>query len=441
MVKNLKIMLVFSLIISLFTACVEDLEPAHPDEPLIEVPEAGEDNNNENTPDSSSDSTNFSNDNNQNAFEMGTGSGNLVIDGNNAALKGKKLILVKAGKYRSITVKNLTGTVGAPVVIKNEGQVYITSEMDISHVSNVIISGDNIPSVKYGFNLHDISYRAMYLGSRINGLTIQNFSFKNVVDYVIYSTVSNEPYLGTLESRTEGLKILNSKFDHASSISFTGSFDKNEDLGFVNDVEIANNIIQNGGGSLAYFGNVQNYNIHHNTVNNFNETNNNHNGVFFMQGAGKFHNNKLTNYQGNAIRAWLYSRVNNPVPVEIYNNTCYNTRKYGAFEIQGFDYHIVPGKTVFANAKVYNNTAGRMNTSNDWAGVMLDVYDYGGTLEFFNNLGFEMKTSDKETITSMINNMSSVSIIVNKGNKYFPKASEAVTGDLNSLHPGIGAKH
>lgn len=74
------------------------------------------------------------------------------------------------------------------------------------------------------------------------------------------------------------------------------------------------------------------------------------------------------------IRAWAFSRGNSSSTIEIYNNIAYNSRKYGAFEIQGFDRYIIPGKTTIANAKVYNNTVGKMNTSKDWEGVILDLY-------------------------------------------------------------------
>src|SRR5690606_36314856 len=126
----------------------------------------------------------------------------------------------------------------------------------------------------------------------------------------------------------------------------------------------------------------------------------------------------------NMIRAWVYSRGNTPSTVEMYNNIAYNTRKYGAFDLQGFDRYIVPGKSTFVNAKVYNNTVGKMNTSRDWEGVILDLLNYGGTLEYYNNLGFDLNHS--KTIGDMINNYSDVKIIKNSNYKYFSSSSEAV---------------
>jgi opacity protein-like surface antigen len=80
-----------------------------------------------------------------------------------------------------------------------------------------------------------------------------------------------------------------------------------------------------------------------------------------------------------------------------------------------------------------------MNTSKDWEGGVLDLYNYGGTLEYYNNLGFDLKLSKQ--FTDMINNMSNTKIIKNTNNKYFESASEAVV-DLESFaskYSGIGA--
>jgi hypothetical protein len=261
-------------------------------------------------------------------------------------------------------------------------------------------------------------------------------SFKDVKDYVIFIKASNDR-----KTRKEQIKILNCKFENAGGIQYVSHLEPDGDQEFLNGFEFANNIIKNtDAGNFAFIENVQDYDIHHNTVDNVNATNNEHNGIFHMIGNGKFHNNKFTNYQGNMIRAWAFSRGNSTSTIEIYNNIGYNSRKYGAFEIQGFDRYIIPGKTTIANAKVYNNTVGKMNTSKDWEGVILDLYSYGGTLEYYNNLGFELNYS--KPITDMINNMSDTKIIKNKNNRYFKSVSEAVK-DLTSFaskHSGIGSK-
>lgn len=372
------------------------------------------------------------------SIELGTGSGDLIIDGNDERLKDKSLILIKSGIYNAISIKNLNGNLDAPIFIKNSGQVTIRGIMYIDNVINVSIAGDHVDGMTYGINLHNISYKAIILKGELIGLTLSNLSFKDVEDYVIFIETSNDGE--TVETRKERIKILNCRFENTGGIQFESHLDSDEDKEFLKDFEFANNIIENSNpGNFVYLDNVQDYDIHHNSINNLNAHHNQHNGVFLLIGNGTFHHNKFTDYQGNMIRAWVFSRGNAPSTVEIFNNIAYNSRKYGAIEIQGFDRYIISGKTTFANAKVYNNTVGKMNTSKDWEGVILDLYNYGGTLEYYHNLGFDLNLS--KPITDMINNMSDTEIIKNINNKYFGSASDAVF-DIKSFvskHAGIGS--
>ncbi|WP_316839578.1 hypothetical protein [Pedobacter gandavensis] len=380
-------------------------------------------------------------------IELGRGEGEeLTIDGSTLKVSSNAFIKIKGGRYSSILIRNISAPANKPFFIKNDGIVKITNIMHTSNISNVVISGDNVADQKYGFQFENISFRAISMDGRMNGITIRNMSFKNVRDYVIAGEKNNGdsfPYTGTAESRTENFRIINCLFENAGGISFGGNLnsDTGEDSGLFKNVEIAYNTFQNtpDAGTLCSFTNVQDYDIHHNVVNNVNANNNNHNGIFFMQGNGKFHENKLTNYQGNSIRMWLYSRGSSPATNEIYNNICYNTRKYGAFELQGFGRNIYPGKSTYANAKVYNNTVGKMNTSRDFEGQILDLYNTFGSLEYYNNLGFDLNS--KREIGNMINNMSDTKITKDTNNKYVATQAEAVI-DINtfqSKYSGIGA--
>jgi len=288
-------------------------------------------------------------------------------------------------------------------------------------------------------------YRAFRFDFSLNNLTIKGFTFINCDDYVISSNNSKVQYNGSDATLNKGLKIINSVFDNSGTINLGNSIDVNtgEDAGIFKDVEISGNTFKNSSpGSAVSMSNVWNYDIFNNIVDNFNTINNLHNGIFLMQGNGKFHDNKLTNYQGNSIRMWLYSRGSTPYTNEIYNNICYNTRKYGAFELQQFARNIWNGKTTFANAKVYNNTGGQLNTAKDWEGQILDLYELSGTVEYYNNLGFDLKTVQyQKNVTNMINNMSGTKIIKESNNNYFPTWDKAVK-DLNTLEskiPNVGA--
>jgi hypothetical protein len=381
-------------------------------------------------------------------YDLGTGSGYLVIDGATLNIPANSFIRVKAGSYKSITIKNILATTAKPVYIKNVGLVTSSEMMSIENVSNVIVDGDNTAGITYGFTFSNISYKAISVSGKMSGLILKSMSFTNIGDDAIAGEKNlgtDRAYDGTENTRTDGFKVLNCLFDNAGAISFGGNLskDNNEDSGFFKDVEIAYNTFKNSKdvGSVCSFTNVQDYNIHHNTVDNINANNNNHNGVFFMQGNGKFHENKLTNYQGNAIRMWLYSRGSSPATNEIYNNSCYNTRKYGGFELQGFARNIWSGKSTYANAKVYNNTVGKMNTNKDWEGQVLDLYNInGGSLEYYNNLGYDLFTQ-KDAVTDMINNMSDVKITTESNNKYSALQQNAVADLVNfiSLFVGVGS--
>jgi hypothetical protein len=380
-------------------------------------------------------------------YALGRGAGeDLTINGATLKISGSALITIKGGKYKSITIKNLQGTSSKPIFIKNDGQVIVNGLMRTDNINNIIISGDNTPGVNYGIKFQDIAFRAISMNGKMNSITLKNISFKNIGDYTISGEKNNGnalPYTGSTDSRTEKLKILYCQFENAGTISFGGNLNKltGEDSGLFKDVEIGYNTFINtpNAGTLCSFTNVQDYDIHHNIVNNVNQNNNNHNGIFYMQGNGKFHDNKLTNYQGNSIRMWLYSRGNTASISEIYNNICYNTRKYGAFELQAFDRNMFPGKSTYCNAKVYNNTAGTMNTSKEFEGQMLDLYNTGGTLEFYNNLGFDLNS--QKSVRNMINNMSDTKIIKESNNKYSKSPLDAVLDikTFSSKFQGIGA--
>jgi hypothetical protein len=381
-------------------------------------------------------------------YKVGSGSGDLTVDGSDYNCNVNTFIKIRGGKYNTITLKNFVAAPGLRIFIKNDGEVRILEAMFTLNLSNVTISGDNVKDLTYGFKFENIPYRAISMKGKMNGVTLRNLSFYNVGNYVIAGERSNGAdleYDGTAETRTENFKILNCYFQNAAQINFGGRLNKDTggDSGFFNGVEIAFNVFENtpNAGNVCTFSNVQDYDIHSNVLNNINSENNNHNGIFHMQGNGKFHHNKLTNYQGNAIRMWLYSRGGQPVTNEIYHNICFNTRKYGGFELQSFESHFVNGKTTFANAKVYNNTVGKMNTSKDWEGQILDLYNIRGSLEYYNNLGFELVTSKGSLTGNMINNMSKTPLINEHDNLYYSEHNNAVNSlaDLASKHPGVGA--
>lgn len=370
-------------------------------------------------------------------IRVGSGSGGLLIDGSLIINPNSLPILVTEGWYSGIELLNFYAPVESPVTIKNEGTVTITGAMTVSNVENIIFSGRNTSGVQYGWQF-TYTFRPLLLSGGIENATFEGMSFANT-DYPIFSTLNNTLHDGTKATRTTGLKIKHSSFVNTPQIEFGGDFYTGTDRGFMKDLEVAYNTFS-GGFNALNAGNVDGYQIHHNVVNNNNVGNDNHNGVFKMGGAGDFYSNKLTNYQGNSIRAWAFSRVGGKLDINIYDNICYNTRKYGAFELQGFGDKIVPDVTVMTNCKVYNNTVGTMNTSKDWEGVIVDIYSWLGTIEINKNLGFDLyKTTGAVNDNNMMNAMGSS--YTQSGNRYFPLASDAVVDlvEFKSKITGVGA--
>lgn len=382
-------------------------------------------------------------------INVGTGSGDLTIDGNNFIVNGIKRVLtngdiikIKGGSYSSITIKNISVPDGARVLIINDGgmiQLNGTKQMNLSNLNNVTVSGAGVSADARGLVFQDNNYRAVVLSGNVNNFTLQNVFFKNISDYVItYAGLSSRIYTGAADSYASNLAFLNIDAENTSTlIQFDGDINTTNFTGLVKNIEIANIscINSSGPGAVVYLGNAENFNIHDNFANNINAANNNHNGIFFLKGNGKFYNNRISNHQGNGLRAWIYS-ISGTASIEIYNNIVYNSRKYSGFEIQVPPYIYATSVFKPANAKVYNNTVGKMNTEkSSFPGRLLDVYNTYGTLEVFNNLVFS--NNDNQ----ILNNMSDTKIIRNENNTYKNNESDAIINTISfaSKITGVGA--
>jgi hypothetical protein len=327
-------------------------------------------------------------------IEVGLGSGNLVVDGATLGIQCNDRIVIAKGSYTSISIKNIQSPEGCTTLITNGGLVEIKgdfSQMNLSNLKGVNISGDGDPKIAYGFQFSDNVYRSILISKPYNRATIQHMSFKNIDDYVITYN-PNTTYDGTEASYSKDLKFLNLSCENTSSlIQFPGSVENGNIVSLIRNLEISNLIFKNSSsvGTMIWVGNVENYNVHHNRVDNINSANNNHNGIFHFVGNGTFHDNYISNHQGNALRAWTFSigdRANKDVL--IYNNIVVNSRKYSAFEVQSFD-NYMRGQITYVNASIFNNTCGNLNMNKDWYGNVVDVYNLqGGTCQVFNNIGF-----------------------------------------------------
>jgi hypothetical protein len=372
---------------------------------------------------------------------VGTGSGSLEL----GTISDKKL-KIKPGTYSHIGFSKATN-----VVIDATGVNLPHGSVDITDAINVEF---------FGFAVTDQSYRAVNIRGFCSGLYLHDLTFKNIGNDVIKYEYDGI-YDGTDKTDSKDWKIENCSFTNTGcAVSFQGGFDDAGIKTYMSGFKFLNNKIQDSPviGTAVYAPAADGYVIAGNTVNNINtvytekDPNGIHNGIFMMTGNGSFYNNKVTNHQGNAIRAWGVSFGSTIKPIKIYNNIVWNSWKYGAFELQFIPFYQdykakYPTRITYTNALIYNNTVGRMNVSSNWDGQILDNYFTGGTLDYYNNIGFDMKRNNGglingDNISDMINYNFTPVFGRYENNKYFPTASPAIK-DIKSFEPllsGLGAK-
>lgn len=365
---------------------------------------------------------------------------------------GKQLLL---GQLANTSIKIKPGTYsdvwiylekGRNVKIDATGVIFQKSSMTIGSAEGLEL---------YGATFTDQSYRGISIEYFSNDVYLHDLSFKNIGDYVI--TYQGKPqYNGTDASASKNWTIERCSFvNTAQAFSAGGDYTDQGIVGLFRNFKFLNNTIKDCPtiGTVVWLGAAENYEIAGNVIDHINYVfddpnapNGYHWGIFALNGNGSFHDNKVTNHSGNLIRAWGCSFGTEVKDVLIYNNTAYSSHKYSAFELQSPPWMTeyrekYPTRIKPTNARVYNNTAGKMNTSGDWEGQMLDLYNTGGSLYYFNNIGFNMNKKQGE-ITDMINNMSDVTIYRNDGNVYKSNWQEAVK-DLTTFKSkltGIGAQ-
>ncbi|WP_257656785.1 hypothetical protein [Parapedobacter lycopersici] len=375
-----------------------------------------------------------------------SGNRQLVIDGSKFKYDCETSIRIKAGNYSSITIRNINAGAGCPISISNDGGNVVLagtrSALTLANLDGVVITGDIKGGDNKGFIFKDNDYRAIILQDAISNLTLSNMSFSNVKDYVIFYD-NRLNYTGQQGSYSDNLKI--QKMDCVGTgqfIQFNGGINGGSLVGVYKNLEISyiNYRDSPRGGNIFYINNALDYDIHHNVIDNVNTDNNNHNGIFHVIGNGKFHNNFVSNHQGNSIRAWAVSIGNTPKDILIYNNIVVNSRKYSAFEVQAFSNMMVGGQTTYANVKVFNNTCGNLNLSRDaFPAAVVDIYGLlGGQCEVFNNLGYNFPVrSPKSDIWHPLGNTK----IIGSDNLYFNSLDQAgLVAESFKLNNGSPAK-
>lgn len=411
--------LAFLLIIFLFSCKAEQVKPSDPVPPPDKKPAV------DSTDNSKSDTVALEEKDKREHIEVGSGSGQLIIK--NAS---DKKFIVRPGTYGSIIIENVKNSTidGKSIVIISNG------EMNISNINKLIIKGVNFENNRQ---------TAIWIRDDANNLTLENLRFKNINNTVI-SFRKDKKFDGTPSSYSENIHLVGIRAENTGMLfGSAGGIHQDGFYGLIKGFKLTNSTILNSPdlSSGVYLSLGEDYEFSNNVVNNVNANNNIHNGIFFAQGNGKVFGNKVTNHQGNLIRAWLFSIDKPNASVEIFDNIVYNSSRYGAFELQVTP--TIESFSIFkpANVKVYNNTVGRLNTGipKYFEGRLLDLYQTFGNVQIYNNLSFDLYDDE------LINNMSDprvTKITKNSNNIYRKNASDAVL-DLKTFKSkisGVGAR-
>lgn len=335
-------------------------------------------------------------------INVGSGSGTLTVDGDSLSLIPGDTIVIAGGDYEGLTVKNILNPDGEEIIrIIFDGQVNIINEGTcyFTHLRNVIIDGSTIAGTEYGFFYRGTNYTACSYGD-INHIVFRNLAFENIYDaaWRLDDSIGLVEYNGTPESYLQDCKFINCYYDNSSVFSGGGDLDILNDsiTGLLVDFQFLGCIIKNtSSGSPIYISGGQRILVKDCKFDNINTVNNNHNGIIMVKGSCDVVNNRLSNYQGNLIRLWPFTVADThietgPKTCNFVGNTIFSSRKYGAFEGQGFDDYYKEGFTTYCNIDIFNNTCGNMNQNIDpvvFTGKIYDNYDlYGGTARIFNNI-------------------------------------------------------
>lgn len=349
-----------------------------------------------------------------NIIKVGTGSGDLNITQANTGAVNGDTIAIKAGTYSSLNIDDIDAGATGRIFIKNDdGIVRVVNPTRIKNVRNVTYSGDNVSGIVNGIEYVGISGRGIQCEGNFNGIYFNRIKFQNISQECIaaHFSIFERPYDGTVNTRVNDIKFLNLDVSNSYGILWRGEIDSRTvvdgnphtpyDIGFAKGVEVSGCYFYDcpNIGSAISFGNVEDYEIHHNRFENLNDNTQSHNGIAFMSGSGSFHHNYLHEYQGDAIRAWVFSRGTTPKEVNIYDNICSRSRKYSAFEFQSFANFLWSGKTTTAICNCFHNTAHLMHyednsgtPSGNYYGVLLDTFEmFGSPVYVWNNVNIDAR--------------------------------------------------
>lgn len=246
----------------------------------------------------------------------------------------------------------------------------------------------------------------------------------------------------------KGLKLTDISFDSISQEIFDGYgwIDKSGVLGILEGFEMSGCKVTNSpdAGTLIRAMAVENFKILNNTFQNVCSNVKLHNGMCLLQGNGEISGNAITDYEGSFVRMAPCQVASSGKMLTIKNNIFARSKGYSALEFQVMNQALIDsGRYKPADVLIQRNTAGLLShVIENWASLLVDLYELGNTVTLKDNLLFEtFNNGITGTMVHYVNATKATKAIEDSTNKYFAKWQDAVADltSFKSLHPGIGA--
>lgn len=382
-----------------------------------------------------------------NSIEVGTGSGNLTIDG--TTLVGGDTVIIKGGTYSTISISDILISDGEFVTIMCDGVVNV-NRINLTDLRNVLLDGSRVNGEKYGFQFNDVS--TAFQIRRINRTEIRNVKIENCSAYSFeFPNIYDLKYDGTESSYMKDNTFRHISLNKSSRFmagGWDGHIDMTRTTGkipglCVNWKFIDWEITDCNSGAMIEVGTGQDILFDGITMDHVNVVPLNHNGLFFVRGHAIVRNCRVSNFQGNIIRLWPFAindgHINNAGKKALfYNNVGFKSRTYGGFEVQSQSIYMLAGQTTFVDIDIFNNTLGYQNLSTPqfFVGTLCDNYNLeGGTLRMYNNVVIKPKVTGTNPFFGYGNNPSPITTGQHQewNNKWYNSYEEAGINPINFL--------
>ncbi|PPL00244.1 hypothetical protein [Parapedobacter indicus] len=335
-------------------------------------------------------------------FQVGTGSGNLTINGSviGGGLLADDVVEIVPGTYNVITIQDFNIISGFATVRPQTGRITAASiapyRLIGAIIENIDLVGGGQSNIRFGGSSALPYKNIIFRGLSFTGATSFSVRHQNPQVY----NPSN-PDATALQNIT----FDSNEFVNCPQFQLGGS--PNDDTGRVINLVFKNNICRNrngnydwldgeapDGSSVApnYFINVtnaENYDFDGNTFYKIMRPEN-HTAMIFASGWGLIRNNRAEKYRGQLGRQWLYAKESGRATYS-YNNLGKDCFKYSLLECQVTSGMSGAANWVASDYYCFFNTAinfGAWEDPDFWQAIVLDNYGIGGANVYFeNNLG------------------------------------------------------